>query len=289
MSILLSGKKGQGMNRLNSRGWLGLGLVGALLPTLVGCDLLQDNAQYLATVGAEVVFINIPTESLQEYGVNAEPVVAVTLALGHITEPETVSANPFSGEGVGGAAVKFVTPEGTFDLKPDSENPGLYTLTSLEESGLKYTEGAEYKLSITFAGEEFWIKVVPAGAVTLTSPTEMGEYHAPGTPLNVAWTPASDNGLIAVFDQDGNQVYDNLPKDLNSIYQFLTQEEVSSFEVPGNVFDASSYLYGVGVVGMQRDEADTNTFSTNLNHLISNTVTGTAVVTAVSTVEIPQM
>ena len=266
---------------------LALGMAAIVGPSFTACDLVQDNAQYLATVGAEVVFVNIPTESLQAYGINAEPVVALTLALGRITEPETVSANPFTGEGVGGAAVKFVTPEGTFDLKPDGTTPGIYTLTSLDEAGLKYTEGAEYKLSIDFGGVNYWIKVVPAGAVTLTSPAEMGEYHAPGTPLTLTWTPASDNGLVAVMDQDGNQVYDNLPKDLNSIYQFLTAEEISSLDVPGTVFDASSYAYGIGVVGMQRDPADTSTFSTNLNHLISNTVTGTAVVTAVTTVEIP--
>lgn len=267
-------------------GVLSLGVLGASL--FSGCNLLEDNAQYLATVGAEVVFINIPTESLEPYGVNAPPTVALTVALGRIKEPETLSSNPFDGEAVTGAAVKIVTPEGTFDLKSSESAPGMYTLTSLEEAGLKYTEGADYSINIDFGGASYWIKMKPAGAVTLESPAEMGEYHEPGTPLTVRWSPASDNALATVFDSEGNQVYDNLPKDLNGLYQFLTAEEVSSLDIPGSVF-GDSYAYGIAIAGMERKAADTATFSTNLNHLFSNTVTGNAVVTAVATVEIPDI
>lgn len=266
-----------------------LGLLTLGTVALTGCDLLQNNTQYLATVASEVVFVNIPGEALREVGVNAPDTVAITVALGRLTTPENITSSPFTGEGVKDAVVKLQLPDGTsLDLKSDENAAGFYYLTNLDDERLTYQEGADYKVTLSFGEQDFWIKVNPTGGANLTEPAELGQYHEPGTPLTLKWEPASDNALVAVFDSDGQQVYDNLPKDLNSIYNFLTQEEVSTLEIPGSVF-GSSYAYGVALVGMERKPADTSTFSTNLNHLASNTVTGTAVVTAVTTVEIPDL
>ncbi len=266
--------------------------VAVLISILVAsCALLEDSAQYLAPVAAEVVLLGAPPEAmdtLAQYGISGDVPTSVVVAIGRLTDGSAETSSPFSGEGVSGATVTITTPDGTFDLEADESNPGLYGLTSLQEPAFKYSVGAEYTVNINFSGNDYWIKLVAADAIELESPSELGEYHAPGTDLALRWANPVDNLVAAVFDANGNEVYDNLPRDLNDLFEFLTQSDISSLTLPGDLF-AEQQMYAIALSGLQRGAVDEAHVSTNLNYLVTNAVSGAGVMSVVTTYEIPEI
>lgn len=286
------------MKRYQSNSLLALGtLTIGLSPLLSGCDLSSAVGPYVAPFAAEVVFISIPTDSLEEFGITMEPVVLCTVALGQVkdtdssttgTETSVDESAPFSGEGVLGATITLVDPEGkSFVLGSQDGVAGLYFADNTSNPEMKYVEGSNYEIKIELNGESYWSRFQAAPAIALTNPTEMGQYQAPNTPLTATWEPVSDNAVVAVFDSAGNELYNNLPQDLNSLYSFLTAEPVSAWEIPASAFPRENELYGVAVAGLERASATDANFSPNLNYIISNTVTGVAVVTGVTSIVLP--
>ncbi len=262
------------------------GGVPAIVVLASSCSVLENADQYLSPVAAEIVLLNVPADALQAYGIAAPNTVTICVALGRITDVNTSSANPFSGEGVADAVIEVVTPTGTFPLTPDAENPGFYALDSQSQPEFTYQVGAEYQVNIQSGGETYWAKFTAADIVTLTAP-EMMAYHAPQTDLAVTWTPTADAQALSMFNGSGELVYDNVPRDLNGLYGFLTQSEVDETMVPGSYFVAEQ-LYGIGLAGLYRSAVDEAHFSTNLNHLVSNAVSGTAAFTGVTTVPLEE-
>lgn len=286
------------MTRHTASTLLTLGALSTGLTTLwSGCDLTDAVGPYVAPFAAEVVFISIPTDSLQEFGITMEPVVLCTVALGQVKDADTSTTGtetsidesaPFSGEGVAGATITLVDPEGkSFVLNDEANVPGLYFADNTANPEMKYVEGSNYEVKIDFNGESYWSRFQASPAISLTNPSEMGQYQAPNTTLTATWDPVSDNAVVAVFDSAGNELYNNLPQDLNTLYTFLTAEPVSSWEIPASAFPRENELYGVAVAGLERASATEANFSANLNYIISNTVTGVAVVTGVTSYVIP--
>lgn len=269
--------------------WLAVPLAIGML-TATACNLIEDNAQYIAPFAAEIVLVNVPADQLADYGVNAPDTVSLMVAVGHLTNPSSPdSSSPFSGEAVSAATVTVTTPEGAvYPLTEDSSEPGVYLLTSQDQPDFKYEVGASYRVDITYNKQSFWSKFTASDQVTLTSPATLGEYHAPGTDLTLQWAEPKDAAVVAMVDENGNQVYDNIPRDLNGLYGFLTSSNLTSEVVPGDKF-TENHAYGIGLAGMSRSAVDENTFSTSLNWLVSNVITGTAAVTAVTTVDTSQI
>ncbi len=270
---------------------LGVAFAALVSIGLTACALLEDSAQYFAPVAAEVVLLGAPpeaTDTLSQFGINGDVPTSVVVAIGRLTEASVESSSPFSGEGVADATVTITTPNGTFDLIPDEDNPGLYGLTSLQEPEFKYVVGGEYTVNMNFSGSDYWIKFVAADAIQLESPTELGEYHEPGTDLPLRWANPVDNVVAAVFDSSGNEVYDNLPRDLNELFEFLTQSDVTSLTLPGDLF-VEQQMYAIALSGLERGVVDEQHVSTNLNHLVTNAVSGAGVMSVVTTFDMPDI
>ncbi len=271
-------------------------LAALLSLVLVSCALLEDSEQYFAPVAAEVVLLGAPpdaSETMSQLGINGAVPTSVLVAIGRLTEVSADSSEPFTGEGVADATVTITTPDGTFDLVPDDETPGIYSLTSLDEAGLTYVVGGEYTVNISFGGNDYWMKFVAADAIDLETPAKLGEYHEPGTDLELRWSTPVDNVVAAAFDTTGNEVYDNLPRDLNGLFEFLTETGISSLTLPGDLFE-DQQMYAIALSGLERGVVDEQHVSTNLNHLVTNMVSGAGVLAAVTTIdtsdlpEIPQ-
>jgi len=260
--------------------WLMASVVSGMFG-LSACGLLDGTEQYIAPVATEVILINIPGDALAQYGVNAENIVYLYVAIGRLTDGSTTSTSPFSGEGVSDAVVSVTTSNGTFELTADGDSSGFYMLSSSDQPDFTYEVGGEYEISMAFSGNDYWTKIVATDEITLTSPEAMS-YHAPATDLELTWTPASDTAAVSVFSSGGDVIYDNLPRDLNGLYQFISQSDVSSASVSGDNFSADE-VYGIAVAGLNLEEVDEAHFSTNLNFLVSKAASGTAVMTAVYT------
>lgn len=249
-----------------------------------GCEL---DPSLFTPYAAEAVFLNVPSQDLESMGVDLPASCTLLVGVGRISEESLNSSNPFEGAGLSGLSISVESPDNLkFELKEEASAPGLYMLSSIDNPTFVYTEGAEYKVTFNTNSQDFWIKLTPAGAVTLDPPLEMGQYQAPGTDLLLSWSPPSDVGVVDVFDSSGENVYTNIPTDLNGIYALLTQSNISSVNIPGATFAADS-AYGVAVAGLERIEASAETHSPNLNSIVSKVVTGTAIVSGVTTIQLP--
>jgi hypothetical protein len=267
-----------------------VGLSALFAGSICGCG--TNPAPYVAPFATEIMFVNVPTEQLADYGVDVPSTVAITVAVGHLTNPENPStSSPFSGEGVSGATVTVTGPDGVQHALAEQASdtlPGVYVLTSQTDPTLTYAVGGEYQVDISISNQTFWSKFKASEGVALKEPAEMGEYHAPGTDLTLSWEPQADTVLVDVFDQNGEQIYTNVPQDLDGLYSFVTRTPSTSEVVAGSNF-VENNLYGIGLAGLFKTSVGETTFSPNLNWLISNAVTGTAVVSAITTVDSSQI
>ena len=266
---------------------LGAGTLGS------SCDALDDAASYIAPVAAEVILFNIPGDQLEAYDIPAQSAVTLMVAIGRLVDGGESSSSPFSGEVVDDAIVTLTLPDGTvYDVPPLEGAEGIYTLISSSDTpAFTYQPGDDYVVDMAFSDSTYQVRITAADAVELTDPPEAMSYHAPGTDLELAWTPPSDSALTLLYDAQGNLLYDNIPQDLNGIYSFLTSSDVSSLTIPGDYFSApsadspESAVYAIGLAGLYKEEITSDRISENLNYLVTNAASGTAVVTTVTTLQ----
>ena len=58
-----------------------------------GCNIIDDNAQYIAPYAAEIVLLDVPADQLADYGVTAPDTVSLMVAIGHLTNPSSPSSS----------------------------------------------------------------------------------------------------------------------------------------------------------------------------------------------------
>lgn len=261
------------------------GLV-CVLPACTYFERAQEEVEpYVATVATEVILLHVPTDELAGYGLDVPDTTLLLVALGEINAEAVTSDDPFTSALVGGAQVTVTSSDGTFTLSPYEDTPGYYALVSTDEPAFQYHVGETYQVDIAYGGEAFRVKLEATGAVTMSSP-EQGAYQPPGQDLLVKWSPPSDAALALVYNAAGEQVYSNLPSDLNGLYTFLTGDPLSSLVVPGSAF-AENQLSAVSLVGLTATEVDDTHFTSNLNALVSNAYSGEAAVRVVYSYVLP--
>jgi len=109
----------------------------------------------------------------------------------------------------------------------------------------------------------------------------MGQTQTVGNPLTITIGGASyDAGLVLVFDQTGNLVYDNRPKTVGDAVNLALGNFDGKVTVPGSVFANSGQAYGLVVAGLKA--APPSGVSTNLE-ILSRFYMGSATTAALQT------
>jgi len=182
------------------------------------------------------------------------------------------------------ALVELVLPDGTTVELP-SVGEGRYEAISTDVPALYYEQGATYRVSATIEGEAFEVAANAFQATEVLSPIN-GEEISAAEPLTVQVAAESDATVVIVYDESGEQVYHNLPGDADTLYDMVTDPDVTQQLIPAGTL-ADDHIYVVGAAAVE--DADWVEFDDQLNSALSVFVSGGLDVAAVSTAPLEVM
>lgn len=234
-------------------------LVGGLIP---GCGFLDSAEQYTNTVATEVLLVGV-VNPVKSY-VDIEDQVAMTVFVADVRQVS--SLDRIADAPVTGAEVRVKSGELASELT--EADSGLYYALSTTGS-LVYTAGATYEAAATASGETY---KATAEAPEPTGFEEDRSCVSAGAALTLNLTGGPfERVVVAVYDQDGNQTYSNLPEDSDGLVDFLTADDAgSTFALPATAFPDADQVYGVAVAGLE----ELGSFSDNVNPLLSRYFVG---------------
>lgn len=268
------------------------GLVVLSLGT-AGCGILDDIEPYLAPTAAQVVLLHVPLDDL---GVQLEGApasgTAITVTLMRVGQ----SGTAFSEEDLlTGASVKVhllsLGEDTWLDVPEIAEQPGVYSLNSVDEPRLTYDPGTNYRVEIDHNGEHYEVSQVVPDITHLKEPL-FEDFFDPGSDVKVSWEPKESNAFVAAFNTTGEMVYSNFPTDPSGFYTFLTEPSTTSKVIPGAAVAAQD-IYVLAAAAMRQADWESNDgmtwISENLNPLGTFFLAGSAAVTAVTTVPLESL
>lgn len=239
-----------------------------LAPLLVplGCDLISQATATIVVGGIVVATPEVKYAGF--YDVPSE--VSANVWLGERASATSQEAPaPLSGVSV------FVTVGSRQVSIPETDEPGVYATTSLEQANLVYEPGTTYVfeavLTETHGGETEAPQRLTEGAVTLTpalpdSAVLPGlKTHSANTALSVSWSPEYGKyGLVTVLRADKTNptqpqlVFDNRPKTAKQVLDLVLGTPPTTIEIPATTF-AQDGLYALVVAATERGEIRDNT------------------------------
>jgi hypothetical protein len=235
-----------------------------------GCDLVKSATSTIIVSGLVIATPEIKYTGF--FDVKSE--VGATSWVGkRESGTSTEEPDPISGADVS------VTAAGKAIALEETDQPGIYLKTSVEDANLVYQEGATYVFdaivpgsSETHGGEGVAPPKLTSSSLSFEpalSPHPMVQQiktHSANSALKVSW----DSGFgryayVSVFRADKTnpdkpqQVFDTRPKTAKEVLDFVLGEPPTSVTVPAEVFNTDG-LYALLLVAVNKGGPRTNTF-----------------------------
>ncbi len=245
-----------------------------LVAMLVSCtDSCTPDMDFLQPTVMDVLLVHTP-DMQERYGIDVEEgeVTAIKVFLYQFQLDDSEQSQ------VSGATVRAVMPNGQAVLLQET-SPGWYEAMSTEEPAIYYEEDGLYGLVAIVDGTEFAAEARANVGTEILAPENGSEVEA-GETLLVQVQDESDAQLLLIYNDDGEEVYSNLPQDSDSLTDLLMDTDGSSEEIPGELL-ADEDIFLIGTTAMEK--ATWETRSAALNSALSLFLSGSLEVVAVST------
>jgi hypothetical protein len=177
---------------------------------------------------------------------------------------------------ISGAGVTLTVGTSSTPITVTEGDPGVYHVVSGSNGApvFVYASNQTYSVSMVIPSGEFADTYTTTGTAPPRAQASgipdfagSGQTQVVGDPMNITVLPANayQQGLVIVFDQAGNVLYDNRPKTVQDAIDLALGNFDGHITIPGTVFSQPDTFYGIAVSGLK--SVPPSGISTNLEIL----------------------